>query len=71
MHFENLLNALLGEREVFHVMECQVCGFDEVYYKNPYNGEQIGRACKKCQFVQKFDFNKKSERTPQYSSILR
>jgi predicted nucleic-acid-binding Zn-ribbon protein len=56
MHFEGLLDTLLNEREVFHVVECEVCGFDEIYYKDPWSGKQIGRACKRCQFVQRFDF---------------
>jgi len=56
MYFENLLNALFGEREILHVMECQVCGFDEIYYLEPSTKKQIGRACEGCQFVQKFEF---------------
>ncbi len=58
MYFEYLLDAILGPREILHEMECQVCGFNEVYYKDPHTGEQTGRACQSCNFVQKFDFHK-------------
>jgi hypothetical protein len=56
MYFEYLLNAMFDEREVLHAMECQICGFDEIYFKDPSTGKQIGRACEGCNFVQKFDF---------------
>lgn len=56
MYFENLLNALFGEREILHVLECSICGFDEIYYIDTLSRKQIGRACQGCQFVQKFDF---------------
>ncbi|WP_338449859.1 acyltransferase [Niallia oryzisoli] len=56
MDFEYLLNALLGARKILHAMECEICGYDEVYYTDPVTGKQIGRACEGCQFVQKFDF---------------
>lgn len=54
MYFENLLDVLLGPREILHDMECSVCGYEEVYYINPITREQIGRACKGCNFVQTF-----------------
>ncbi|MCM3569389.1 acyltransferase [Neobacillus mesonae] len=56
MYFEVLLDALLGEREILHSMECPVCGFDEIYYCDPVTLKQLGRACQGCNFVQKFDF---------------
>jgi hypothetical protein len=56
MYFEYLLDALLGQRELLHAMECQICGYDEIYYNHPSTGKQIGRACGGCQFVQVFDF---------------
>lgn len=56
MNFDYLLNALFGEREVLHALECSVCGFDEIYYLDPSTKKQIGRACQGCQFVQKFEF---------------
>lgn len=56
MYFEYLLNALFGSREILHVIECEVCGFDETYFKDPQTGKQLGRACQGCGFVQKFDF---------------
>ncbi len=59
MYFENLLNVVLGQREILHIIECPVCEFDEVYYKSPLTNEQLGRACSKCNFVQKFDFTER------------
>ena len=56
MYFEYLLNAIFGPREIFHDMECSVCGADEIYYRDPVTKKQIGRACKGCNFVQRFDF---------------
>ena len=56
MYFENLLNVVFGQREVLHIMECEICGYDEIYFKDAYTGKQIGRACNGCQFVQKFIF---------------
>lgn len=56
MYFDFLLDALLGQREVLHSLECSVCGFDENYYIEPSTKQQIGRACQGCNFVQKFDF---------------
>jgi hypothetical protein len=58
MHFELLLDIVLGEREILHIMDCPVCEFEEVYYKDPVTQKQIGRACCECNFVQKFDFQK-------------
>ncbi len=55
MYFENLLDVLLGPREILHDMECSVCGYEEVYYINPISRKQIGRACKGCNFVQTFN----------------
>ena len=34
MYFELLLYALFGKREVLHAMECQICGYDEIYYND-------------------------------------
>lgn len=56
VYFENLLDAVLGERKIFHVIECDVCGFDEVYYEDASTKKLVGRACCNCNFVQKFDF---------------
>lgn len=55
MHFEFLLDAILGQREILHDMECSVCGHDEIYYIHPITKKQLGRACKGCNFVQKFN----------------
>jgi predicted nucleic-acid-binding Zn-ribbon protein len=57
MYFNYLLSILFGETEVLYSIECPVCGFDEVYYKDKVTGKQIGRACEGCNFVQKFDFD--------------
>mgnify|MGYP000891203387 CR=1 FL=1 len=59
--FDELLNEMLDEREIFHVVECHVCGFDEIYYKHPWSGKQIGRACKGCKSVQRFDFQRNND----------
>jgi predicted nucleic-acid-binding Zn-ribbon protein len=56
MYFENLLDAVFGIRKIFHVAECEVCGFDEVYYEDAETKKLVGRACSHCNFVQKFDF---------------
>ncbi|KAA9013801.1 acyltransferase [Niallia endozanthoxylica] len=56
MNFEFVLDALFGKREILHAMECSICGFDEIYYIDAMTNKQIGRACKECNFVQKFDF---------------
>ena len=56
MYFENLLNAVFGHREILHIMECEICGQDEIYFEDAHIGKQIGRACNGCQFVQKFNF---------------
>ena len=53
--FEISLNSLMGPREHFHVMECQVFGFDEVYYQHPFTKKQIGVACEGCNYVYTFD----------------
>ena len=65
MYFDVLLDALLGPREHLHEMECSVCGYDEIYYQDPETKQQIGRACKGCNFVQKFDFSE--EDYPNYN----
>ena len=33
MYFENLLNVVFGQREVLHIMECEICGYDEIYVR--------------------------------------
>lgn len=65
MYFENLLDAILGPREILHELECPVCGFDEIYYKEPHTGVQIGRACKTCNFVQTFNFSTNNGSKPE------
>jgi DNA-directed RNA polymerase subunit M/transcription elongation factor TFIIS len=50
-----LLDAVFGPREVLHEMECGICGNDEIYFRHPHTKETLGRACKTCNFVQKFD----------------
>ncbi|WP_042354235.1 hypothetical protein [Bacillus rubiinfantis] len=62
MYFELLLDTLIGPREILHTMECPVCGFDEVYYRDPITKKQLGRACCGCNFVQKFNFTEKHVR---------
>lgn len=55
MYFECFLDAILGERQIFHIIDCSVCGFEEVYYESPAANQLIGRACSHCNFVQRFD----------------
>ncbi|NMD68725.1 acyltransferase [Bacillus sp. DNRA2] len=55
MYFELLLDALFGPREAIHEVECSVCGFNEVYYRDRTTKVTLGRACQRCNFVQKFD----------------
>lgn len=57
MYFELLLDAVLGERQIFHIIECPVCGLEEIYYVHQETKKLIGRACSNCNFVQKFDTN--------------
>lgn len=59
LYFEALLDAVLGEREIFHIIECPVCGFEEIYYQNAKTKRLIGRACSSCNFVQKFEIEHK------------
>jgi hypothetical protein len=56
MYFEILLDAVLGDRQIFHIIECPVCSYEEIYYEDAHTKELIGRACSTCNFVQKFDF---------------
>ncbi|MCD8510616.1 MAG: acyltransferase [Bacillus sp. (in: Bacteria)] len=53
MTFKLLLTEILGSHKVFHVMECSVCGHDEVYYKDSKTNKVSGRACQNCNYVQK------------------
>nr|WP_309098419.1 acyltransferase [Fredinandcohnia onubensis] len=55
MAFELILDVVFGPREVFHDMECSVCGYSEIYYIDPVTRKQIGRACSGCGFFQKFE----------------
>ncbi|WP_209121600.1 acyltransferase [Alkalihalobacillus sp. BA299] len=61
MSFELLLDAILGDRELFHSIECTICGHEEIYYIDPNSKQQIGKACSKCGFVQKFVFDHQEE----------
>jgi len=55
MYFECLLDAILGERQIFHIIDCSICGFEEIYYESPTAKQLIGRACSHCNFVQRFE----------------
>lgn len=56
MYFGYLLDAVFGQREVLHAIECSICGDDEIYYLDAQTKKQIGRACQGCNYVQKFNF---------------
>ncbi|MBY6052109.1 acyltransferase [Cytobacillus firmus] len=62
MHFELLLEAVLGHREIIHELECTICGFYETYYRDPVTRQSIGRVCNTCNFVQKFELSLSEER---------
>jgi hypothetical protein len=55
LHFELILEAVIGKREILHELECSICGFNETYYRDPVTKQSLGRACKTCNFVQKFE----------------
>jgi hypothetical protein len=55
VYFNSLLDAFFGPRNIFHVIECSVCGFDEIYYEDKETKKVIGKACSGCNFVQKFE----------------
>lgn len=61
MSFELVLDAILGKRELFHVIDCTICGYEEIYYVEPESKQQIGKACSHCGFVQKFEFDHQKE----------
>ncbi|WP_144512789.1 acyltransferase [Bacillus sp. FJAT-22090] len=56
LNFDMKLDNILGTRKAFHIMECEICGFDEIYYKDPKTNQQIGVACEGCNYIKKFDF---------------
>lgn len=56
--FNQLLDNVIGPRLIFHVMECYICGYDEIYYQHPDTQEQIGHACEGCYYVKPFSFQK-------------
>ncbi|MDR4949501.1 acyltransferase [Neobacillus cucumis] len=66
MYFESLLDAVLGERQIFHIIECPVCGFEEIYYEHCGTKRLIGKACRNCNFVQKFEQKSGSTRSVMY-----
>jgi Zn ribbon nucleic-acid-binding protein len=55
MSFDLLLDAILGERQISYIIECPVCGFEEIYYEHNKTKKLLGRACSHCQYVQLFD----------------
>jgi len=55
MEFELLLDAILGERKIFHIIECPICGWEEIYYENQVTKRLIGRACPHCNFIERFE----------------
>lgn len=59
LDFKITLDVLIGPREHFHILECHVCGFDEVYFQHPFTKNQIGVACEGCNFV--YVFNSENE----------
>ncbi|MBU9723064.1 MULTISPECIES: acyltransferase [Bacillaceae] len=57
MTFRDALDKILGKRKLFHVIECSVCGFNEVYYIDPFTNKQLGKACETCNHIQRFEFD--------------
>lgn len=54
--FVLLLDTIIGPRNIFHVMECDICGWNEIYYQHPETKVQIGFACEGCNYVKKFEY---------------
>jgi hypothetical protein len=55
VHFEQVLDAVLGERQIFHKVDCPVCGFEEIFYESQKTNRLIGRACSHCNFIHRFE----------------
>lgn len=55
MEFINLLDTVIGPRTIFHHMECEICGFDLIYYQDPETRTQNGVACEHCNYVKKYE----------------
>jgi len=55
-NFDIELDKILGPRNIFHIMECYICGFDEIYFSDSETNQQIGVACEGCNYIKKFDF---------------
>lgn len=54
--FVLLLDTIIGPRSIFHVMECVICGWNEIYYQHPDTKIQIGFSCEGCNYVKRFDY---------------
>jgi len=49
------LDHVFGQRQIFHVMECSICGYDEFYFQHPETKAQIGLACEGCNYIFRFE----------------
>lgn len=56
MNFELVLETIIGPREYFYDIECNVCGFDEIYFQHPVTKKLIGVACMGCNYVKRFEY---------------
>ena len=66
--FQANLDKQLGPRRILHIKECEVCGFDEIYYVDPETNKQIGMACEGCNFIRIVDSTKTQSKG---SSLIR
>lgn len=53
--FSLRLDQILGPRQIFHVMECNNCGYDEFYFQHPQTKKQIGIVCEGCNYIFAFE----------------
>ncbi|MCM3356572.1 acyltransferase [Psychrobacillus sp. MER TA 171] len=67
--FHGKLDKELGPRRILHIKECEVCGFDEIYYVDPETNKQIGMACEGCNFIRRFVDSTKTQ--SKGSSLIR
>jgi len=70
LDFEFFLDEIIGTRELFHTMECHVCGFDEVYFQHPFTKKQIGFACEGCNFAYVFTFEQVNSSSKTFKQII-
>ncbi|WP_093059363.1 acyltransferase [Psychrobacillus sp. OK028] len=53
--FSLQLDQIFGPRQIFHVMECYTCGYNEYYFQHPKTKKQIGVVCEGCNYICSFE----------------